>query len=105
MSVNTTDDVIGDRGSAASGCPVLHHTATGGKPSSGAARIAMLAYGAVSYVLFLGVFLYAIGFVSDIVAPRTVHNMAWGGEDGRTLFLCAHDRLYRIDLLQPGVRP
>ena len=43
--------------------------------------------------------------LGTIVAPRTVHNMAWGGEDGRTLFLCAHDRLYRIDLLQSGVRP
>jgi gluconolactonase len=43
--------------------------------------------------------------LGTIVAPRTVHNMAWGGENGRTLFLCAHDRLYRIELLQPGVRP
>jgi gluconolactonase len=43
--------------------------------------------------------------LGTIVAPRTVHNMAWGGEDGRTLFLCAHDRLYRIELLQAGVRP
>ena len=29
-----------------------------------------------------------------------VHNLAWGGEDGRTLYLCATDRLYRISLLQ-----
>ena len=54
-----------------------------------------------------GVRIYSAGgtHLGTIVAPRTVHNMAWGGEDGRTLYLCAHDRLYRIDLLQTGVRP
>jgi hypothetical protein len=39
------------------------------------------------------------------VAPRDVHNFAWGGADGRTLYLAAHDRLYRIALLVEGVRP
>lgn len=29
-------------------------------------------YGLLSYTLFLGVFLYAIGFVGDLVVPRTV---------------------------------
>jgi gluconolactonase len=43
--------------------------------------------------------------LGTIVAPRTVHNLAWGGDDGRTLYLCATDRLYRISLLQEGVRP
>ena len=43
--------------------------------------------------------------LGTITAPRTVHNLAWGGDDGRTLYLCAHDRLYRIDLLATGVRP
>jgi gluconolactonase len=43
--------------------------------------------------------------LGTIIAPRTVHNLAWGGEDGRTLYLCAHDRLYRIELLSTGVRP
>jgi gluconolactonase len=36
--------------------------------------------------------------IGTIVAPRHVHNMAWGGDDGRTLFLCARDRLYSIRL-------
>ena len=43
--------------------------------------------------------------LGTISAPRTVHNLAWGGEEGHTLYLCAHDRLYRIDLLSTGVRP
>jgi gluconolactonase len=37
-----------------------------------------------------------------IVTPRHVHNMAWGGADGHTLFLCARDRLYRLRLMVPG---
>jgi gluconolactonase len=35
--------------------------------------------------------------LGTIVAPRHVHNMAWG-DDGRTLYLCARDRLYRMQL-------
>jgi gluconolactonase len=37
-----------------------------------------------------------------IVTPRHVHNMAWGGADRQTLFLCARDRLYRMRLMIPG---
>jgi gluconolactonase len=40
--------------------------------------------------------------LGTIVAPRHVHNMAWGGTDGRTLFLCARDRLYTLRLNIPG---
>ena len=43
--------------------------------------------------------------LGTIVAPRTAHNFAWGGPDGKTLYLCAHSALYRIDLLVAGVRP
>lgn len=43
--------------------------------------------------------------LGTITAPRPVHNFAWGGADGRTLYLCARDRLYRIELLVQGVRP
>jgi len=43
--------------------------------------------------------------LGTITAPRSVHNIAWGGEDGRTLYLCASDRLYRINLLIEGIRP
>ena len=43
--------------------------------------------------------------LGTITAPRMVHNLAWGGADGRSLYLCARDRLYRIDLNVAGVRP
>lgn len=43
--------------------------------------------------------------LGTISAPRSVHNFAWGGKDGRTLYLCARSALYRIELLQPGIRP
>ena len=54
-----------------------------------------------------GVRIYSPGgaHLGTIVAPRIVHNLAWGGDDGRTLYLCASDRLYRISLLQEGIRP
>jgi gluconolactonase len=39
------------------------------------------------------------GHLGTIVAPRHVHNMAWGDEDGKTLYLAARDRLYRMRLL------
>ncbi len=40
--------------------------------------------------------------LGTIVAPRHAHNMAWGGEDGQTLYLCARDRLYRMRLNVAG---
>ena len=43
--------------------------------------------------------------LGTITAPKPVHNFNWGGEDGRTLYLCATTALYRIPLLIPGVRP
>jgi gluconolactonase len=43
--------------------------------------------------------------LGTIVPPRHPHNMAWGDVDGRTLYLTAQDRLYRIRLNIPGVRP
>jgi methanethiol S-methyltransferase len=35
-------------------------------------RILTISYGAVSYLIFLGSFLYAIGFVGNIVVPRSI---------------------------------
>ena len=43
--------------------------------------------------------------LGTIVAPRHIHNMAWGDEDGKTLYLCARSGLYRIRLNVAGVRP
>ena len=40
--------------------------------------------------------------LGTIVAPRHIHNMAWGDADRQTLYLCARDRLYRISLNVAG---
>ena len=44
----------------------------------------------------------ALGVVK---APRHPHNMTWGDADGKTLYLTAQDRVYRMRLKIPGVRP
>jgi gluconolactonase len=41
--------------------------------------------------------------LGTIVTPRHVHNMAWGDADGRTLYLCARDRLYRMRVSPGGM--
>ncbi len=43
--------------------------------------------------------------LGTILAPRHPHNFAWGDEDGRTLYLCARNSLYRMRLDVPGIRP
>ncbi len=43
--------------------------------------------------------------LGTIVAPMHPHNMAWGDEDGKTLYMTARSGLYRIKLNIPGIRP
>lgn len=43
--------------------------------------------------------------LGTIIAPQHVHNMAWGDEDGKTLYLTARTGLYRIRLNISGARP
>jgi gluconolactonase len=43
--------------------------------------------------------------LGTIVTPRHVHNMAWGDADGRSLYLCGQDRLYRMRLNVHGILP
>jgi gluconolactonase len=47
--------------------------------------------------------LSAVGtHLGTIITPRHVHNMAWG-DDGKSLYLTARDRLYWMRL-QTGLR-
>ena len=55
-----------------SGCPVTHRTAGSSGLESRFARSAAVLYGLVSYVLFLAVFVYAMGFVSNVAVPRSI---------------------------------
>ena len=43
--------------------------------------------------------------LGTIRGPEHPHNMAWGDDDGRTLYLTAQTGLYRIRLNVPGIRP
>jgi gluconolactonase len=37
--------------------------------------------------------------------PEAPHNLAWGDEDGRTLYVTALTSVYRVRLGVPGIRP
>jgi gluconolactonase len=43
--------------------------------------------------------------LGTIIGPKHPHNFAWGDDDGKTLYLCAREGLYRIRLNVPGIRP
>jgi gluconolactonase len=43
--------------------------------------------------------------LGTIVGPEHPHNLAWGDEDGKTLYLCAQTGLYRVRVNVPGIRP
>jgi gluconolactonase len=37
--------------------------------------------------------------------PEAPHNLAWGGDDARTLYVTALTSVYRLELSVPGIRP
>ena len=43
--------------------------------------------------------------LGTVRGPKNAHNLAWGGADGRTLYMTALSGLYRMPLLIPGIRP
>ena len=43
--------------------------------------------------------------LGTVIAPKHPHNMAWGDDDGKTMYLCARDGLYRMRLNVAGIRP
>lgn len=43
--------------------------------------------------------------LGTVIAPMHPHNFAWGDADGKTLYICARNGLYRMPLKIAGVRP
>jgi gluconolactonase len=43
--------------------------------------------------------------LGTIITPKHPHNLAWGGDDGKTLYLTAQGSLYRMPLNISGIRP
>jgi gluconolactonase len=43
--------------------------------------------------------------LGTVIAPKHPHNMAWGGADGKTLYMTAQGTLYRMPLKISGIRP
>lgn len=43
--------------------------------------------------------------LGTIKAPKNPHNLAWGGADGKTLYITAQNSLYRMPLNIAGIRP
>jgi gluconolactonase len=43
--------------------------------------------------------------LGTIIPPKHPHNLAWGGEDGKTLYMTAQSSLYRMPLNISGIRP
>jgi gluconolactonase len=43
--------------------------------------------------------------LGTLTLPESPHNLAWGDQDGRTLYITALTSIYRIRLGIPGVRP
>ena len=46
------------------------------KSSSASGRVGFFIYGAVSYVLFLAVFIYMIGFAANMVVPKSIDSVS-----------------------------
>ena len=54
-------------------------------------------------LVFVG-FLALVSVLGPVIAPMHPHDMA-GGDDGKTLYLCAKSGLYRMRMNIDGVRP
>jgi methanethiol S-methyltransferase len=78
MSTTPDTDAVRPRTAPPSGCPFHNTAASPARAQTTPARVAGLVYGALSYTVFLAVFLYAMGFVADVIVPRTVNRAIEG---------------------------
>ncbi len=62
------------------------HTGPAQTASSLAARSFVLGYGVLAYLIFFGTFLYAVGFIAQLVVPKTINSGA-AGSTGRALMI------------------
>lgn len=70
-------------------------------------RVACFVYGVVSYALFLAVFLYTIGFVGNLVVPKTIDSGATGSVGlavAVNLFLIALFGVQHSVMARPGFK-
>jgi protein-S-isoprenylcysteine O-methyltransferase Ste14 len=67
-----TQAVDRDTGVTRTGCPIRHDIAGSDHSNRAVLHIAAVLYGGFSYMVFLAVFVYAIGFVADIAVPRSI---------------------------------
>ncbi len=62
------------------------HTGPAQTASSLAARSFVLGYGVLAYLIFFGTFLYAVGFIAQLVVPKTINSGA-AGSTGQALMI------------------
>src|ERR1044072_7069039 len=64
--------------------------------SSLAARSFVLGYGVLAYLIFFGTFLYAVGFIAQLVVPKTINSGATGSTGQALLITLALMSLFAV---------
>ena len=64
--------------------------------SSLAARSFVLGYGVLAYLIFFGTFLYAVGFIAQLVVPKTINSGATGSTGQALLINLALMSLFAV---------
>lgn len=76
--MNITPKYHVDGGDSGAGCPVLPQTRAPARTAARPLQVSALLYGVLSYVMFIGTFVYLVGFVTDIAVPRSVDRAIHG---------------------------
>jgi sugar lactone lactonase YvrE len=59
----------------------------------------------IKSLIGLSLLLLPVGSLQAQLVDKKIHNLAWGGEDGKTLYMTAQGTLYRMPLNISGIRP